>query len=86
MATETRAFKCTKCQHDVVVDVPEQTIVNLDRVSMLMMVHELVPTCNNCGQAFLFAIAGANLRFGWKPVEFEKQESGIIIPPGGKVM
>jgi hypothetical protein len=80
---ETRTFPCPTCGSNVVAEVPSYDIVNREKVSMFLMVHQDTLTCPNCNQAFQFSITGVKgLQYGWRPITPpDEDEHGVIVPP-----
>jgi hypothetical protein len=81
-----RQFKCTNegCGATVETEMPEGIFINKPTVSMLVMVHQEVAMCPNCGQGYSFVIRGVTgISMGWMPIVFEKKEenSGIVLVP-----
>lgn len=83
MATSNeRTFPCTVCQTEVRADLPPGEIINKPTFSMLVMPHQSVALCPNCGQAFTFILRGIKgMEFGWMAVSIQKEESNIIETP-----
>lgn len=86
MATQTKEITCTVCKLDFVVDVPEHEIVNADKTSMVIMIHDRECTCQHCGTKYQFHITGLKqIQYGWRAVQDEtiSSEHAVILPPTG---
>jgi hypothetical protein len=88
MANEReRKIKCTNegCGAEVTVEIPEGLLINKPTVSMVVLVHQEVSVCPNCGTSYGFVMRGLNLRtqdVAWAPIIVQKKdEPDIIIPP-----
>ena len=82
MSQQERTFPCTVCHQDVRADLPAGEIINKPTFSMLVMTHQAMAVCANCGQAFTFVLRGIKgMEFGWMAVTVQKEDSTIVNTP-----
>jgi hypothetical protein len=77
---KTFDFEC-QCKTKMAMTVPEVQFVNQITVSMIVMVHQKVETCPNCGRNYACAISGIDngLQLTW--LEVGKKPSSPIVQP-----
>jgi len=82
--TGTRMAKCLKCGKEIQFELPVADVVNKPSYSIVVIPHNELPQCAHCGQAYAFKLIRLKgMEYGWHPVEIQREESGIIIPPPG---
>lgn len=77
---------CPKCKVQFKYTMPEPEIMNLEKFSQVVWVHENPIECPGCKAQYVLTVGNLNVGFGMavrKNQEPTQEKSRILIPPPG---
>lgn len=82
MPPPAMAIKCTKCQQEMLVRVPQMRLFNAQDLSCITWVHNRLERCPNCGAQYVNMLQGIDPdgRIQLSYVEIQTPESAIVPP------